>query len=369
MTGPFADRLFRIAFALAGFYNLAFGLWAALFPLAVFAIFDLAPPRYPGIWACLGMVVGVYGLLYLHAAWKLETAWPIIAVGFLGKVLGPIGMVMSFGDDWPRRIGMLCIYNDLIWWLPFGLFLVRGTSLGRWLVRTAPWICVAMHLLGSLAVILFLRHGTIAESSEALRATYIAGHVTTWSIGWFLWMLSAMSFVGFCAWWGSYLAVGQAVPDSNSGRDAVYRALPDLRMDFATAAVVIAALGTVFDFSGEGLLILPLVERASSEMPIDGNPVKFSNAAAFIAIERGFTLLSAGAANLLYTIAGMILTLATPNLPKWVRVTMWVTWVAGIAMTVAAIFDNTLGILASSIVLFPLLLLWTTWMGARWRGP
>ena len=131
MTGPFADRLFRITFALAGCYNLAFGLWAAVWPLAFFQLFEIPPPRYPGIWACLGMVVGVYGLLYWHAAWKLETAWPIIAVGLLGKVLGPIGMVTSFSDDWPRRLGMMCVYNDLIWWLPFGLFLVRGTSIGR----------------------------------------------------------------------------------------------------------------------------------------------------------------------------------------------------------------------------------------------
>ena len=34
MTGPFADRLFRITFALAGVYNLAFGLWAGVWPLA-----------------------------------------------------------------------------------------------------------------------------------------------------------------------------------------------------------------------------------------------------------------------------------------------------------------------------------------------
>ena len=42
MTGPFADRLFRITFALAGLYNLAFGLWAAVWPLAFFQLFDIA---------------------------------------------------------------------------------------------------------------------------------------------------------------------------------------------------------------------------------------------------------------------------------------------------------------------------------------
>src|SRR5262249_53814646 len=130
MTGPFADRLFRIAFCAAGIYNLAFGLWAALWPLSFFELFDLPSPQYPALWACLGMVVGLYGLLYLYSAWKLEAAWPIVAVGLAGKVLGPVGMAMSIGDDWPRRLGMLCVFNDLIWWLPFGLFLVRGTAVG-----------------------------------------------------------------------------------------------------------------------------------------------------------------------------------------------------------------------------------------------
>src|ERR1700748_3000620 len=114
MTGPFADRLFRITFALAGFYKLAFGLWAAIRPLAFFHLFDIATPNYPGIWACLGMVVGVYGLLYWHAAWKLETAWPIIAIGLLGKVLGPIGMVLNVSEHWPLRLAMLNVFNDVI---------------------------------------------------------------------------------------------------------------------------------------------------------------------------------------------------------------------------------------------------------------
>jgi len=345
MNGPFADRLFRIAFTLAGFYNLAFGFWACLWPLHFFAMFDLAPPRYPGIWACLGMVVGVYGFLYLHAARHLETAWSIIAVGFLGKVLGPIGMVMSFGDDWPRRIGMLCIYNDLIWWLPFGLFLVRGNFLGHWLEKAAPWICIAFHLLGAITAVLFLRQGTLTESDAWFRATYIAGHINIWSLGWFLWMLSALSFVGFCAWWASRLPMSA----------------------LTIAAVVIAALGTVFDLSGEGSSILLLVEQAATALQHSAASATAWDAAQFIAVERYFTLLSAGIANLLYTIAGAMLTIATPNLPRWIRGAIWATWAAGIVMTIAAIFDHVGGLVTSSFVLFPLMIGWVVWMGTRWR--
>ncbi len=345
MTGLFADRLFRITFAVAGFYNLAFGLWAAVWPFAFFHLFEIPPPRYPGIWACLGMVVGVYGLLYWCAAWKLDAAWPIIAVGLLGKVLGPIGMAMSFSDDWPRRLGMLCVYNDLIWWLPFGLFLIRGTTVGIWLVLLAPWACVIIHAAALILLPAMLLPGTLAEPDRAARAAYIAGHDIAWTIGWSVWMLAAASLVGFYAWWGSRLTVGQTFLSATSTRA------------IALLAVVIAAMGMVCDFSGEGSLILLLAGRVTHSVEAAFN------------IERAFTLLSAGAANGLYTIGGILLTLVTPGLPRWIRVLMWITWGAGIGMTLAAILNSIPGMIVTTAVLFPLFLVWVAWMGARWRGP
>lgn len=343
MTGPFADRLFRITFTLAGFYNLAFGLWAGIWPLAFFELFDIAPPRYPNIWACVGMVVGVYGLLYWHAAWKLDTGWPIIAVGLLGKVLGPIGMVMSFSDTWPRRLGMVCIYNDLIWWLPFGLFLVRGTPIGKWMAWLAPWFCVATHAAALVMLGAFLNPGTLREGEAIARGQYIAGHVTAWTMGWAMWMLAAMSLVGFYAWWGSQVASRKV----------------------AVVAVMITALGMVCDFSGEGTVILRLVERVPAAVEGGGNDSW--DAAPFTHVERHFTLLSAGAANGLYTIGGMLLMLVTPGLPRWVRSATWITWLAAGVMTTAAVMNHAGGMVVSSAVLFPPLLCWTAWMGARWR--
>ncbi len=346
MTGPFADRLFRITFTLAGCYNLAFGLWAALWPLAFFQLFEIAPPRYPGIWACLGMVVGLYGLLYWYAAWKLEAGWPIIAVGLLGKVLGPIGMVMSFSHDWPRRLGMLCVYNDLIWWMPFGLFLVRGTVISRWTAALAPWLCVTIHGMALLMMATELWPGTIIESDLGTRADYIAVHVTAWTIGWSIWILAAVSLVGFYAWWGSRLVVGQTSSAANR------------RATIATLAVVITAFGMVCDFSGEGSLILLLVDRLTNTKPGSLNALQHFG--------RAFTLLSAGAANGLYAAGGIMLTLITPGLPKWVRAAMWITWFAAIGMTLAAIANNTPGLVLSSAILFPPFLVWVAWMGARW---
>ena len=239
MTGPFADRLFRIIFALAGVYNLAFGLVAGFWPLAVFRFFEIAPPRYPGIWACLGMVVGVYGLLYWHAAWKLETGWPIIAVGLLGKVLGPIGMVASFSNDWPQRLGMLCVLNDLIWWLPFVLFLIRGTRVGRRIEGLGPWFCVLTHAAALAMLAVLLRKARSPKvmrqcAGSLLRATSRRGPLAG-QLGW----------RPPRAW--SHFMRGGAV---------AWR-----RSKVATAAVLIAGLGMVCDYCGEGSAILRLTEH------------------------------------------------------------------------------------------------------------
>ena len=60
----FSSQIYRLIFAAAAAYNILFGLWASLFPYAFFKILNIDPPRYPGIWACLGMVVGLYGVGY-----------------------------------------------------------------------------------------------------------------------------------------------------------------------------------------------------------------------------------------------------------------------------------------------------------------
>ena len=336
MTGPFADRLFRIAFFAAGIYNLTFGLWAAIWPLSFFELFELPAPRYPGIWACLGMVVGVYGLLYLHAAWKLESAWPIIAVGMLGKLLGPIGMAMSIDVEWPRRVGMICVFNDLVWWLPFGLFLVRGTTFGKRLVALAPWLCVGTHVVALAMLALVLRHGGLIETDLVARGRYIAAHPTGWTLGWGTWIVAAASLVGFYTWWGSQLTA----------------------RNMAIAAVVITWLGMVCDFCGESLLALLLVERATAVGDVG---------AAFAGVERSFVLLSAGAANGLYAVGGVLLTLATPDLPAWVRAAMWGTWLAAAGMSVAAVIGSVSGMVVTSAILFPLMLVWMVWMSVAWR--
>jgi hypothetical protein len=86
-------------------------------------------PIYPQLWQCIGMIVAVYGFGYIVAASDPFRHWPIIAVGLLGKVLGPLGFLDSaISGSLPISFGLICVFNDLIWWLPFAIILYSSFS-------------------------------------------------------------------------------------------------------------------------------------------------------------------------------------------------------------------------------------------------
>jgi len=117
-------RWHRIVFCLAGMYNLLWGIYAVLDPQWLFRFANLPVQNHPAIFACLGMVVGLYGILYLEVARVPERSWLIAAVGFLGKLLSPIGLaVLILRGEWPFATIVLCLTNDLVWWAPFALYL------------------------------------------------------------------------------------------------------------------------------------------------------------------------------------------------------------------------------------------------------
>ena len=276
----FSARVYRIAFAAAAVYNIAFGLWASLFPLAFFKLFALDPPRYPAIWACLGMVVGLYGVGYAYAAWRLDRAFPFIAIGLAGKILGPIGFVTSvLQHELPPRMFPLLAFDDLLWWLPFGMFLLEGTRVSAILKRTAPLWCAAAHIVAAIATVTILK----THPREM----------------WVLWMVAAVSLIGFYTWWGARIG--------------------------NIAAIAIAGAGIVCDFTGESMFI------------------------SFSSLERTASWITGVAANGLYTVAGILLTIRTPQLPaRWLA---WVAWISGIALIIVTIFNIQPGVVAASAAL------------------
>lgn len=109
---------------LAAAYNILWGASVVLFPNWLFGLTGMDRPAYPQIWQCVGMIVGVYGVGYAVAAFDPVRHWPIVLVGLLGKIFGPIGFFQSAITD-PSTIGFGATIptNDLIWWIPFVLIL------------------------------------------------------------------------------------------------------------------------------------------------------------------------------------------------------------------------------------------------------
>jgi hypothetical protein len=116
--------LHRAVFTLAAVYNVLWGLYAAVDPQWLFRFAGMPPLNHPAFFSCLGMVIGVYGLLYAEVARRPEHGFALAAVGLLGKVLGPIGLaLLILQGEWPVATLVLCLTNDFIWWVPFGLYL------------------------------------------------------------------------------------------------------------------------------------------------------------------------------------------------------------------------------------------------------
>lgn len=114
----------RAVFVAAGLYNILWGLYAVIDPQWLFRFAKMQNENHPQVFACLGMVLGLYGILYLEVARIPDRGWVIAAVGLAGKVLGPVGLArLIWTGIWPVRTGILCVTNDLIWWIPFGLYL------------------------------------------------------------------------------------------------------------------------------------------------------------------------------------------------------------------------------------------------------
>lgn len=109
---------------LAGIFNLLWACWLIITPYSFFDFYGLPHPNYPIIWQGIGMVIGVYGLGFIFAASKPYVHWPIVAVGFLGKLLGTFGFLyFYFHALCPYQFGYLIFLNDLLWLIPFGMIL------------------------------------------------------------------------------------------------------------------------------------------------------------------------------------------------------------------------------------------------------
>ncbi len=133
MSNKAKDDWMNMVLKIAAIYNLLWGAWVVLFPQHFFELTGMEQLNHPMIWQGMGMVIGVYGLGYWWASYAPLKHWPIIMVGFLGKLFGPMGFFLNFMTGAaPAAFGYTLITNDLIWWIPFFLILRKVHLSTKW---------------------------------------------------------------------------------------------------------------------------------------------------------------------------------------------------------------------------------------------
>jgi hypothetical protein len=114
----------KLTLQLAAIYNILWGAWVVLFPDMFWDLIGMERLNQPMVWQGMGMVIGVYGLGYWWASYNPMRHWPIVAVGMLGKIFGPLGFVFNYVQGKvPFEFIYTLVTNDFIWWIPFFLIL------------------------------------------------------------------------------------------------------------------------------------------------------------------------------------------------------------------------------------------------------
>jgi len=126
---------YRNWFYAAALYNFVWGTITVLFPTLFWDTVGLDRPSYLPLWQVIGMFVLVYAPAYYWAGRYPEKYGLLILIGFIGKLFGPIGFVFALlTDQLPIEFGLNLITNDLIWWIPFALYLHQfAKTKGGWL--------------------------------------------------------------------------------------------------------------------------------------------------------------------------------------------------------------------------------------------
>lgn len=119
-------RWMKLTLAAAAAYNLAWGGLVVAAPQMTLRWIGMDGAT-EAFWQCIGMIVGVYGIGYAVAAFDPLRHWPIVLVGLLGKVFGPIGFAQGLiAGDLPSAMAWTILTNDLVWWVPFAAILRRA---------------------------------------------------------------------------------------------------------------------------------------------------------------------------------------------------------------------------------------------------
>jgi hypothetical protein len=184
----------------------------------------------------------------------------------------------------------------------------------------APLACAAANLVAVVVLALALAPGTPVTSDLTTRERYIREHLLVWQLGWATWMVAAATLIWCYVWWRRRVAG------------------PHL-------AVTIALVGIAADWSAEIALIVSGADGYASIAPL-----------AFF--------MTGAIANGLYTVAGILLSLATPLGPAG-RMYAALMWAAGAVLSFAAAVAFHLLTAAATALLFAMFIPWCIWLWRR----
>ena len=184
----------------------------------------------------------------------------------------------------------------------------------------APIACAIANFAAVVVLALVLAPGTTLIPSVDERVRYISEHLVAWRIGWMVWMVAAVTLVWFYVWWRA-------------------------RVNGPHVALLIALAGIAADWTAELALIIAGADGHAAVAP-----------AAFV--------LTGAVANGLYTVAGIVLTLAT-RLGPIARAYAVLMWAAGAFLSIGAAIDAPLITALATGWLFALFIPWCVWLRSR----
>ena len=193
--------------------------------------------------------------------------------------------------------------------------------------ETIAWAAAGAHVLSSAASLLLMRGGLPPFADDA-RLAYIVAHRGAWTFGWMTWHLSVITLIALFA----VLAV--RLGDSLSW-----------------SALAIGSIGAAMDLPTQIRYYVTI-----PDVPAD----------AFALLDRELEAMTAYAANGLYTLAFLLFVIAGWRvLPSMSRILAGPIAVSGFAFSIGALQHNWRVEIVSSVILFPLFILWTIVI-ARW---
>lgn len=123
-----SPRWHRIALLAAAFQCVAWGMFILVLPEKAATVYGLEKPLTDMfLWKGTGLIILLFGVGYGIASMDPVRNWSVIVPGFIAKILGPVGMVMSvYNGEVSSRVLILLPINDVVWWIPFALILLAA---------------------------------------------------------------------------------------------------------------------------------------------------------------------------------------------------------------------------------------------------